>query len=241
MAKTAIITGGSRGIGAACAAQLAKDGYAVVINYLANEAAARAVQKEIFEQGGEATIFGGDVRSPESMKALAAFAVGQYGRIDALVCSAGVCGFALAQDSTGDFAARLLDINTQGTINACAAAIPHMLSRGGAIITLASMWGEVGSSCESVYSASKGAVIAYTKALAKELGCSKITVNCVSPGFIDTEMNAGVSADARAQLVEETPLGRIGTPQDVAEAVAALVRLRFVTGQVLGVNGGLVI
>ena len=241
MSKTVIVTGGSGGIGAACARAFAKAGYNVVVGYLKNAERANEVVDDIKQQGGEAAAFCCDARSSAACKALVMFALGAYNRLDAVVCAAGAPLFALAQQITDEQQQEVFDINTFGTMNLCRAAIPAMLARGGAIVTVGSMWGETGAACESAYSASKGAVIAYTKALAKELAPSGITVNCVSPGFIDTAMNAALSGEAVAAVIEQTPLARAGSPDEVAAAALALATNPFITGQVLGVNGGLVI
>ena len=235
MQKTALITGGSRGIGAACARQLARDGYRVVINYCRSAAAAQALAEEI---GGTAVC--ADVADSAQVARLFDAA----GEVDVLVCCAGVAWQGLLQDMTDEAWRRLFAVNTDGVFYCCRRAIPTMVRRrAGSIVTVSSMWGEAGASCEAAYSASKAAVIGLTKALARELGPSGIRVNCVSPGVIDTDMNRGHSAQTMAALREETPLGTLGTPEDVAQAVSFLVsdRARFITGQVLGVSGGFLI
>ncbi|MEG2524133.1 MAG: SDR family oxidoreductase [Oscillospiraceae bacterium] len=240
MAKTVIITGGSGGIGGACAHLFAQEGYAVVIGYLTGEARARAL--EILASGGEASAFAADVRVSACANAMIAFALAAYGRLDALVCAAGTSLFSLAQDTTDEQCRAVFDANVFGTMNVCRAAIPPMVGRkAGTIVTISSMWGEVGSAGESAYSASKAAVIGYSKALAKELGPSGITVNSVAPGLIDTAMNASLSQETLDVIAEETPLGRQGSPEEIAGAVYLLASSGFITGQVLDVSGGLVI
>ncbi len=242
MAKTAIITGGSRGIGAACARALAGAGYAVVVGCCARLADAQRVCAEIAQAGGEAVPFCADVADTAQADSLARFTLAQYGRIDLLVNGAGVSLFSLAQETTDADWRRVFAVNVDGVFHMCRAVLPDMLRRqSGCVINIGSMWGEVGAACESAYSASKAAVIGYTKALAKELGASGVRVNCVSPGLIDTEMNAALSDADKAAVVQETPLQRIGTPEDVARLVRFLAEDRFMTGQVLGINGGLVI
>lgn len=241
MSKTVIVTGASGGIGAACARAFAGEGYNVVAGYFSSKERAEALVEDIRTSGGEASAFCADLRSPIAARALMMFALGSYGRLDALVCAAGVSYFALAQEAKDEEVRKLFDINVFGLMNICAAAIPALLGRGGAIVTLGSMWGETGAACESAYSASKGAVIAYTKALAKELGPNGVRVNCVSPGLIDTEMNAALSSEARSELESAAPLGRAGSPEETAAAVLALAENPFITGQVLGVNGGYLI
>ncbi len=233
------IVGGSRGIGAACVRRFARAGDDVAFTYLHNDACARSLADEC-----ACAAISCDVCSTDSVGRAVDEALGVLGGIDVLVCSAAVAHFALAQDTSDDELLRIIDTDLCGTFRACRAVIPHMVARqSGRIVTISSMWGEVGASCESAYSAAKGGVIALTKALAKELGPSHITVNCVSPGVIATEMNAALSEETLRALAEETPLGRIGTADEAAAAVEFLAseRASFITGQVLGVSGGLVI
>ena len=227
--KVVLITGGSRGIGAATARRFAAGGCKVVINYHRSQAQAEALAAE---SGGWA------------VQADVADQV-QVGRmLDILICNAGIAQQKLFGDLTDDDWRRMFAVNVDGVFHAVRAALPHFIHRkAGRIVTVSSMWGQVGGSCEVAYSAAKAAVIGLTRALAKELGPSGITVNCVSPGVISTEMNAHLDREALAALAEETPLGAIGTPEDVAEAIWYLSSdaARFVTGQVLAPNGGLVI
>lgn len=241
MSKTVIITGASGAIGGACARAFARAGYNVVAGYLKNAERANAVVDDIKRAGGEAAAFCCDVRSSAACAALVMFALGAYNRLDAAVCAAGAPLFALAQKITDEQQREVFEINAFGVMNVCRAAIPAMLERGGAIVAVGSMWGEVGAACESAYSASKGAVIAYAKSLAKELAPNGITANCVSPGLIESEMNASLSQEAIDAVIAQTPLGRAGSPDEVAAAALALAQNPFITGQVLGVNGGLVI
>lgn len=233
------IVGGSRGIGAACVRRFSRAGDSVAFTYLHSDERARSLAAEC----GAAAI-SCDVCSTESVGRAVGEAIGVLGGIDVLVCSAGIAHFGLVQDTSDEELLRVIDTDLCGTFRVCRAVIPHMVAKQrGSIITVSSMWGEVGASCESAYSAAKGGVIALTKALAKELGPSGITVNCVSPGVIDTEMNASLSREALDALAEETPLGRIGTADEAAAAVEFLASpgAAFVTGQVLGISGGLVI
>ena len=161
--------------------------------------------------------------------------------VDILVCNAGVCWYGLLTAMPEGEWNRMFDVNVKGIYNCVKAAMPAMLRKhAGSIITMSSMWGQVGASCEAAYSATKGAVIALTKALAKELGPSGIRVNCVAPGVILTDMCANVAPEVLEELAEEAPVGRNGTPEDVAKVVESLADAEFVTGQVLGVNGGFV-
>ena len=253
-----LIIGGSRGIGAACVRRFAARGDRVAFTYNTSADAAHALAAELGCRAGDeihdsasalvsdhrCRALKCDVRDAESVDAAVAEAICALGTIDALVTCAGVAHFALAQDTTERDLMRVVDTDLCGTFRACRAVIPHMVrEKRGRIVTVASMWGEVGASCESAYSAAKGGVIALTKALAKELAPSGITVNCVSPGVIDTDMNAALSPDALTSLAAETPLGRIGSPDEVAAAVAFFASddASFITGQVLGANGGYII
>ncbi len=240
----ALITGGSRGIGAAAARELARRGWGVAINYLHSEEKARTLAEELSALGVPALAVKADVADEGQVRAMVDRALDAFGRLDALVCSAGISHVGLISQIGEAEWRRLFAVNVDGVHHCCRAVLPHMLERkAGSIVTLSSMWGQVGASCEAAYSATKGAVIAYTKALAKELGPSHIRVNCVAPGVIDTEMNAHLSPEDLAALAEETPLGRIGTAEEAAKAVAFLAgeESSFLTGQVIAPNGGLVI
>lgn len=242
MRHTAIVTGGSRGIGAEIARELGAMGFAVAVNYARSRAAAEAVAEEIAAAGGCAAALGGDVSDPEQAERLARAAAEQLGPVELLVNNAGISHFSLAQDTLDADWRRVFAVNMDGVFHMCRAVLPGMIARkAGRIVNIGSMWGQVGVACESAYAASKAAVIGYTKSLAKELGPSGILVNCVCPGLIDTEMNAHLAPEEFAAVVEETPIGRAGRPEDVARVVAFLAQDGFLTGQVLGVNGGLVI
>ena len=237
--KVVLITGGSRGIGAATARRFAAGGCKVVINYHRSQAQAEALAAEI---GGWAVQ--ADVADPVQVGRMVDNVLDKFCQLDILICNAGIAQQKLFGDLTDDDWRRMFAVNVDGVFPAARAALPHFIHRkAGRIVTVSSMWGQVGGSCEVAYSAAKAAVIGLTRALAKELGPSGITVNCVSPGVISTEMNAHLDREALAALAEETPLGAIGTPEDVAEAIWYLSSdaARFVTGQVLAPNGGLVI
>lgn len=242
--KTAIVTGASRGIGAACATELARNGFAVAVNYRVNKSAAESVVNAVSAAGGQAFAVKADVSVPEEVAAMFKAVKERFGSVSLLVNNAGISHIGLLQDMTDGEIRRQLEVNLMGAIVCSREAARQMIPRkSGSIINIASMWGEVGASCEAVYSACKAGIIGFTKALAKELGPSGIRVNCVSPGVIRTDMNSELTADALRELEEETPLLRIGSPEDVAKAVAFLAREEssFITGQVLPVNGGITV
>ena len=230
---TVVITGGSRGIGAEAVRQFAARGHRVYFLYETQHEKAKAVA----ESTG-ATAICCDVADGQAVKA--AFA--QIPDVDILICNAGIVHYGLMSTMEEAQWDRLFDVNVKGMYHCINAAMPSFLQKqSGCIITVSSMWGQVGASCEAAYSATKGAVIALTKALAQELGPAGIRVNCVAPGVIATDMCANVDPEVMESLKAETPVGRNGTPADVAQAMLYLADAEFVTGQVLPVNGGFVI
>ena len=237
--RVVLITGGSRGIGAAAARRFAAGGDKVVINYCRSRERAEALAAEIDGWAVEA-----DVSDPEQVRNMVDNVLDKFCQLDILICNAGIAQQKLFGDLTDQDWRRMFAVNVDGMFYTIRAALPHFIHRKqGRILTLSSMWGQVGGSCEVAYSAAKAAVIGMTKALAKELGPSGITVNCVAPGVIDTEMNANLGLEDLAALAEETPMGVIGRPEDVAEALWYLASpgAKFVTGQVLAPNGGLIV
>ena len=231
--KRVVITGGSRGIGAAAVRQFAQRGDRVFFLYEKNHDAANQVTAET-----GATAICCDVADGEAVRK----AFRQIGDVDILICNAGICFsglMSMMEESAWD---RIFDVNVKGMYHCINAAMPAFLkNHSGSIITVSSMWGQVGASCEAAYSATKGAVIALTKALAQELGPSGIRVNCIAPGVIETDMCANVDPDIMAQMAQETPVGRNGTPEDVAKAMEYLADAEFITGHVLSVSGGYVL
>ena len=228
-----VITGGSRGIGAAAVKLFAQRGDKVFFLYEKEHAAAKTVA----DQTG-ATAICCDVSDGQAVRA----AFRQIGDVDVLVCNAGICHSGPINTLAEADWDRLFAVNVKGIYHCVNGALPAFLQKqAGCIIAVSSMWGQVGASCEVGYSATKGAVIAMTKALAQELGPSGIRVNCVAPGVIQTDMCATVDPQIMAQLAEESCVGRNGTPEDVAQAFLYLAEAKFVTGQVLPVNGGFVL
>ena len=233
MKKIALVTGASRGIGKAAALALARDGWTVHVNYIQSQAAAEAVAAQT---GGLA--IRADVSDAQAVAAM----FEQTGPVDLLVNNAGIAVYGLLTDLDPDVWQRLFDVNVTGTYNCCRFAIPPMVhEKAGHIINLTSILGMNGASCEAAYSATKGAILALTKALAQELGPSGIRVNAVAPGVIQTDMCAHVDPSVMEGLRQQTPIERLGTPEDIARAMVYLADAAFVTGQVLPVNGGFVI
>ncbi len=228
--KRAVVTGGTRGIGLAVVRLLADSGYAVTAFYSSNE-----------EDASRARIA---VPSAEFLRvnvadeAAVARTFSKFESLSLLVNNAGVSSFSQVQDVSWEEFSRVMNVNAGGTFLCCKHAVKKMLSEGGSIVNVSSVWGQTGGSCESVYSASKGAVIAFSKALAKELAPAKIRVNCVCPGMIDTRMNGGLDESARAAFREEILLEREGTAEEVALAVLFLAEHGYITGEILSVNGG---
>lgn len=244
MRRIALITGGSRGIGAACVRAFAEDGYAVVFLYNRSAQQADTLVQSLRSEGRDVSAYPCDVSDPQQVASAIADVLRTYRRIDALVNCAGIAHIGLFTDMTEDEWDRLFAVNVRSVFSVTKAVLPGMISRQkGSIVNVSSMWGEVGASCEVAYSATKAALIGLTKALAKEVGPSGVRVNCVTPGVIDTDMNASLSDDDRNALCDETPLGRIGNAAEVAQTILYLCGegASFITGQVLGVSGGLVI
>ena len=240
MKKTVFVSGGARGIGKAIAELFYEKGYNVVINYNNSEIEAVSMKEKM----PGILILKGDVASEEEVERMFDLAIKHFGRVDILVNNAGICIPGLVTDMSLAEWENVFGVNVTGTFLCSKYAAKNMVSNhSGTIINISSIWGVSGACMESCYSASKGAVISFTKALAKELGPSEIRVNCVAPGYIDTDMNKDITEEDKNAFAEETPLGRIGTPDEVAKTVLFLASddASFITGQILGCDGGVIV
>lgn len=237
-----VITGAGKGIGRAIALRLAKDGYKIAVCYNNSKSEAEKVAESIIAAGGNARTFQIDIADSQNVNSVIADIENSFGEIAVLVNNAGIAEQLLFTDITDEMWRKMLDTNLSGAFYCARAVLPFMIHRKrGKIINIASIWGETGGSCEVHYSAAKAGIIGMTKALAKEVGLSGITVNCVSPGVILTDMTSHFDENTMNTLKDETPLGRIGTPEDVSGAVAFLASADadFITGQDIAVNGGM--
>lgn len=242
MSRTAVITGGTRGIGRACAQRFYDMGYNVAMIYAHDDESAHSIARLFDEKSS--LIVRADVADVAAVKSAAGEILSKFGGVDVLINNAGIARQMMMNDITPADWDRMFSVNVKGAFNCTKAFMDSMIHKKfGRIINISSMWGVTGASCEVHYSASKAALIGFTKALAKELGPSGITVNCIAPGLIDTDMNASLDRETIDELVAETPMMRIGTGEDVAAAAAYFASdgAGFVTGQVLGVNGGFVV
>lgn len=240
--RVAVVTGAARGIGRAIALALGRQGARVVVNYRERAAAADEVVRLAHAMGADAVAVQGDVSDPEAARAVIAAATERWGKVDILVNNAGVALYRLLLDTTVEEWDRMMAVHLRGAFNCTKAALPSMIRHGyGRIINIASVWGVVGAANEVAYSAAKAGLIGFTKALAKEVGRGGITVNAVAPGVIETDMLNGLTTEEKAALADATPVGRLGTPEDVAGIVVYLASPAggFVTGQVIGADGGM--
>ncbi len=242
--RVALVTGGSRGIGRACAVGLAEDGFDIAVVYAGSVDAARETCEACEAAGATARAYQCDVADPAAVNTCVETVLNDFGSIWALVNNAGITRDGLLMRMSDDAFDRVLDVNLKGTFNTTRALTKtFMRQRGGCVVNMSSVVGLMGNAGQANYAASKAGVIGLTKALAKEEGPSGITVNCVAPGVIETDMMASFTAEDKAALAEETPVERLGTPEEVARTLVFLAGrgAGFITGQVLGVNGGIVI
>lgn len=242
MSRSAFITGASGGIGSAVALRLAKDGFGISLCYHSDDDGIKKLEDELREIGVPFKTYRVDVAVSDEVNDAVEDAIKTYDSIDVLVNCAGVALTRMLADTTDDEFTRLTDVNFRGVFNTCRAAVPEMVrKKHGKIINISSMWGVYGASCEAVYSATKAAVIGLTKALARELAPSNIQVNCIAPGAIDTKMNNNLSAEEKADFADEIPMGRFGTPDEIAGTVSFLAGndSGYITAQVITADGGL--
>lgn len=244
MSRTVIVTGASRGIGRAAACLFARKGCSTVVNYHRSEQEAQSLVQSLTQEGCSALAVRADVSDPAQVKELFQKTQEAFGGLDVLINNAGIAQTGLFTDCDPQQWDRVFAVNVKGAFLCCQQAVPLFLrEHRGKIVNVSSIWGIAGASCEAAYSASKAALIGLTKALAKELGPSGIQVNCVAPGVVDTQMNANLTPEDLEALKEETPLGVIGSPEDIAKSIYFLASPEsdFITGQVLSPNGGFLI
>lgn len=236
--KIAIVTGAAKGIGRSIAEELSKQGIKVIANYNTSEKQA----KELKEKNPEIDIFQADISKREEAKKIVDYTINKYGKIDILVNNAGIAETKLFTDVTDEDWNKIINNNLYSAFCMTQEVLPNMIhNKIGCIINISSVWGIVGSSCESIYSISKAGIDAMTKSLAKELGPSNIRVNSIAPGFIDTDMNKNYSKEDIESIEEEIPLGKIGDTASISKCVNWLVNDDYTTGQVISINGGWII
>ncbi len=235
--KIILISGASRGIGRQIAIDLSQTGYTVIANYNKSEQSARELQTQF-----NIDIFQADISKSTEIKQLTDYTLKKYGKIDVLINNAGISQTKLFTDITDEDWNKMINTNLYSAFKLTQKCLPNMIhNKSGCIINISSMWGQVGASCESLYSITKAGIDAMTKSLAKELGPSGIRVNSIAPGFIDTDMNKCYSKEDVQGIISETPLEKIGQPSDISKCIKWLIEDQFTTGQIISINGGLVI
>lgn len=240
--KTVIVTGGSRGIGAAIVKELSKNNYNVVLNYNNSEEAAKQIQKELQEENIHIEIFKADVSKREDCKKIVEYTIQKYKKIDVLVNNAGISTYNLFTDISDEEWNKTINTNLNSVFYMTQETLKYMIpKKSGSIINISSVWGIVGASCEVAYSVSKAGIDGMTKALAKELGPSNIRVNSIAPGAIDTDMCSDLTKEEVEEIEKQTPLGRMGRAEDIAKWIKWLVEDNYTTGQIISPNGGWVI
>lgn len=241
--KVALVTGASRGIGKAIALELSSEGATVIINYSKDDNGAELTLAEIIANGGYGKLLKGNISSFETSKKIINEVIVNFGKIDILVNNAGISKIGLFMDSSKEDMDDIIGTNMIGAMYLSKHALPHMINKGtGNIVNISSMWGEVGASCEVLYSVSKGGLNLFTKSLAKEVAPMGIRVNAVAPGVIETEMNGFLDADDRAELEDEIPMGRFGDAKEIGKAVVFLCNdsCKYLTGQIIRIDGGMI-
>ena len=242
MEKVAVVTGGSRGIGKAIVEALARKNVKVIANYNQSEEKAKKLKEELEKENIEIDIFKADVSKREEVKKMIDYTIKKYGKIDILINNAGIDQEKMFQDITDEDWNNVMKVNLYSVFCTTQEVISYMINqKNGCIINISSIYGINGGSCAVAYSATKAGIDGMTKALAKELGPSNIRVNSIAPGYIDTDMNEKYSEEEREQIKEETPLEKIGKPEDIAKCIEWLIEDNFTTGQVISINGGWVI
>lgn len=237
--KTVIVTGGSRGIGAAIVKLLAKNGYQVILNYNHSEEAAKQIKQQLALENINIEVFKADVSKREEVKKLIKFTLDKYKNIDVLINNAGIDQIKPFMDITDEDWNTMIQVNLNSVFYCTQEALENMIhNKKGCIINISSIWGSTGASCEVHYSASKAAIDGMTKALAKELGLSNIRVNAIAPGLVNTEMNKDLTEEELEELKNEIPLGRIAEPEEIVNSVKWLIEDEYISGQIISVNGG---